>query len=457
METNKHLIRNARIVEPKRVTIGDIFIENDRIAAVGQNLSPPAGCEVTDADGSWALPGFIDLHCHGGRLFDATLGTYVVETDSFDGSDAAFETSIPGFLQMAVRHGVTTMLIATFAAEAEQIKYSLGRLARYLARGSGTGGRGPESNGKSESLNPKQIQNPNVLGFFIEGTFVLRPEYAGAQNAKYFYPPSRELFNEMNKAAQGMIRYINIVPEHGEPGLDLMRYVTKKRALVGAGHTQCAADEFVKAIDYGLKTCIHFTNGPTGGSYKPFGGGGAIEAVLGSNRITAELICDGYHVNPAYVLDTIKRKGHDRVILVTDGMFPTEATNISDFTLVGIKGRVSENGRYLQVAGEANKLFGSVLTMDVAFANVVSWLTAGLPGVWNKRHKPLDLETAVVRASRMASGNQAKLLRIHRDTGSIEVGKKADIVLGALEGQQGNYAFKTRSTFVGGQPNGECG
>ena len=451
VEGNSVLIRNARIVEPKKVTVGDLLIEDGRIAAIGPNLSafvPP--CATIDADGLWALPGFIDLHCHGGRLFDATLGKYIVETDSFDGSDAAFEATMPGFLEMAARHGVTTMLIATFAAETEQIRYSLGRLARYMKRLETGGRRLEQGTENTYSLQPTASLMPNVLGFFIEGTFIKRPDYAGAQNATYFYAPSRELFDEMNAAAQGMIRYINIVPEHGEAGLDLMRYVTRKGVLVGAGHTGCAAEEFARAIGCGLKTAIHFTNGPMGGSYKPFGGGGAIEAILSSNRVTAELICDGYHVNPAYALDTIKRKGCERIILVTDGMFPTEATGIGDFTLAGIKGRVSGNGKYLQAPGKANTLYGSLLTMDVAFANVVSWLTAGLPGIWNKKHKALDLETAVVRASRMASANPAKLLRVHRETGGIEVGKQADILLGGLEGEPGSYALRLHCAFLGG-------
>ena len=484
MEGNSVLIRNARIVEPKKVTVGDLLIEDGRIAAIGPNLSAPAGCATIDADGLWALPGFIDLHCHGGRLFDATLGKYIVETDSFDGSDAGFESSMPGFLEMAARHGVTTMLIATFAAETEQIKHSLSRMAAYLQNqpsvvgrqsseerprtvddrrpsfAKASEGRRTTDDAKAPSPNPQSAirnpQFPHVLGFFIEGTFIKHPDYAGAQNATYFYAPSRELFDEMNAAAQGMIRYINIVPEHGEAGLDLMRYVTKKGVLVGAGHTECAAEEFARAIGYGLKTAIHFTNGPMGGSYKPFDGGGAIEAILSSNRVTAELICDGYHVNPAYALDTIKRKGCERIILVTDGMFLTEASGpaeggqVGDFTLAGVKGRVSENGKYLQAPGKANTLYGSLLTMDVAFANVVSWLTAGLPGIWNKKHKALDLETAVVRASRMASANPAKLLRVHRETGGIEVGKQADILLGVLEGEPGSYALRLHCTFLEG-------
>jgi N-acetylglucosamine-6-phosphate deacetylase len=230
---------------------------------------------------------------------------------------------------------------------------------------------------------------------------------------------------------------------------------------VGAGHTECTADEYRCAADCGLKVAIHLTNGPTGGSYKPFGGGGAMEAILTSRRVVAEVITDGYHVNPAYVMDIIERKGYDRIVVVTDGMFASDAQGVGEFTRTGIRGRVSDDGRYLQVAGKKDTLFGSVLTMDAAFANVVSWYTAGLNGIWTRRHRPLDLEPAVLRTSRMMSRNPAELLGIfraktdaagvHAGTGSIEVVKRADIVLARLTGKPGSYRLDVRHTFVGGK------
>ena len=76
-----------------------------------------------------------------------------------------------------------------------------------------------------------------------------------------------------------------------------------------------------EAIKAGLKYCIHFTNGPTGGSYKPFNGGGTIEAVLKFDELYAELIADGFHVNPLYIRDIIRRKGVDKIIGMTDCQF----------------------------------------------------------------------------------------------------------------------------------------
>jgi N-acetylglucosamine-6-phosphate deacetylase len=232
---------------------------------------------------------------------------------------------------------------------------------------------------------------------------------------------------------------------------------------MGAGHTDADADEYFRAVDHGLKIAIHFTNGPTGSTFKPFGGGGVLQAVLGSRKVFAELIVDGYHVSPAYILDIIKRKGRDRVVAVSDSMFVTGDKSVSDFTVSGIAGRRSDNGHYLEVVGKHRTLFGSVLTMPLAFANLVSWMTKPLRGIWNDVHEPVDLEDAVLAATHFCSVNPAKVLgifdppsrRLGQDismyTGGIQVGKRADIALVRLHGEPGAYTLTPDHVLIKGQ------
>jgi N-acetylglucosamine-6-phosphate deacetylase len=300
-------------------------------------------------------------------------------------------------------------------------------------------------------------------GAFIEGTWTRDPAFSGAQNPEHFREPSIELFERFQAASRGIVRYAMIAPEWGESATRLIRHLHERGVLVGTGHTNCTADQYREAVRHGLRAAVHLTNGPTGGSFKPFAGGGALEAALTLPDVYAEQIVDGYHVNPAYVLDIIKRKGPDRVCLVTDAMFAAAAEGIADFEVAGIRGQLSPNGKYLSVVGKRNTMFGSVLTMDVGFQNVLNWLTADSPGIWNAVHPAMRFEDALPRVSGFASANPARALRLYdahdgpagrprgQCIGSLEPGKRADVVVARIAGEQGRYEVALRHVFVGGR------
>ena len=136
-------------------------------------------------------------------------------------------------------------------------------------------------------------------------------------------------------------------------------------------------------------------------------------------------------------MDIIKRKGTDKCIAITDSMFTTNAPNIKQFKINGVVGKVSRNGEYIQIAGKENmhSLFGSMLTMDKAFSNLLTWFTQPIEGIWNSTHEPVDFEEALVNSSKMCSQNPAVLLGIYAPqnnysaTGSIGSNKRADIVI----------------------------
>ena len=220
--------------------------------------------------------------------------------------------------------------------------------------------------------------------------------------------------------------------------------------MVGAGHTNATYNQFEKAARAGLKYCIHFLNGPIGGSHKSFNGGGAIEAVLKFEELYAEQICDGFHLHPAYVRDTIKRKGIDRILGVTDAMFAA-GSELREFDIAGIKGRVSEDGRYISVANKPNTLFSSNLTMNRAFENILNWFTTDMQGIWNRRHEALEFEKALVAATKIFSTNPCVLTSLEKQgCGSIVDGAKADLCVLDITGSAGNYKITVASTIVDG-------
>jgi N-acetylglucosamine-6-phosphate deacetylase len=446
MEINERfLVKNVQIVKPLRILQGDLGLENGVVTYVGEPVQPPTGCRVIDGDGLYALPGFIDIHTHGASLFDLTQGLYDPETRTFDDSDEAYETGIDRTLQTMAAEGTTRVLLATVASPIDKLTHALRCAGRYIRS------------------NRNGLQGARLDGVLLEGTFIRYPEFSGAQNPEHFLSPCVDAFERLNDAAHGNIAYVNVVPEYGEAARPLMEHLARQRVLIGAGHTDASAKQYAEAVKWGLKVAIHFTNGPTGSTFKPFGGGGVLQAVLGSRRVYAEIIADGYHVNPSYVLDILWRKGHDRIIAITDSMFVTGADSIDEFELAGIKGQRSENGRYLAVAGKRRTLFGSVLTMRAAMTNFLSWLTRPMRGIWKDVHDPLDLDEAILAASHFCSANPARALEIFDPpnqklgqdismcAGGIQVGKRADVALMRVDGEPGDYDVQVVNTFVGGR------
>lgn len=444
--TGRYLIRNARIVTPTEIVEGDICLEEGVISYIGLPVEHTDHYEVVDAAGKYAVPGFVEIHAHGGAGFDLTWGSYDMQRRTFDPSLGNYQDCLARLMGVLAQHGTTQALLSTIAAPLDRLEGVLGELDCYVRS---------ERNGRDGAM---------LSGAFIEGTFIKNPDFAGAQNPRYFCEPKREIFDRLQAAAGGQIRYVNIVPEHGEVALDLIRHVTAQGVLVGAGHTSSTAEQYRRAVDAGLRIAVHFTNGPTGSSFKPFGGGSVLQSVLTCHKVYAELIGDGYHVNPSYLMDILYRKTPDRIVAVTDAFFAAGATDsIREFEVSGIKGRVSANGEYLQVVGKENTLFGSVLNMRVAFSNWVSWLTRDMPGIWFDEYAALELDEAVVTTARLCSSNPARALGIYEPVsrrvnepidsycGSLQVGKRADVVLLSLEGEPGKFKAAVHSVFVKGR------
>jgi len=408
-----------------------IVIEDGRIVSVGAE-SPDV--PAIDGKGCSALPAFIDIHCHGAGLFELGDGVFDPATGEFDAGDEAIREGIPRYARLKAREGVANFYIATGAAPDDRLRRAFRHLADYMGGG---------ANG---------VEGARVRGALLEGTFYAR-HMAGGLDDRYVSEPDRATFDALNES--GAIRLANVVPDSGEPAFELIESLTGSGIVVGAGHTDATADQFTEAVRRGLRYVIHFTNGPTGGSYKPFDGGGVIEAALRTAEVYVELICDGYHVHPAYVRDTIARKGRDHVIVITDQVFVT-GTDVKTFECGELQGEVAPDGSHVRVANKKNTLFGSCASMDRCFSNLLSWLTAEMAGVWNRAHEALPLEDALSAASRMCSANPAKMIGFYDDadegTGSLEPGKWADIVLGTLRGKPGDYTFDVEQLLVRGTP-----
>jgi len=424
---NATLLKNASLITPAGTQKANLLIQDGKIQITDQS---PSNAKSMELAGKYIVPGFVDNHFHGYNLFSLTGGQMDPRTHQFDDSDAAYVRGFDMLRKTLAQFGVTGFYMGTSACSVETLRRGYQKMRLYYDKHN------------DPSLGAR------MLGSLNEGTFI-NPDMAGAQNPEFILPISKDTFERFDD--QGCIKLINVVPDIGADAIRLTNYLANKGIVVGAGHTNATYNQFAEAVKAGLTFCIHFTNGPTGGSYKPFNGGGAIEAVLSIDSVYAELIPDGYHVNPAYILDIIQRKGVDKIIAITDCVF-VGGSDIKEFDEDGVQACVSENGEYVKlVGGAANTLAGSNLTAIRGFNNMLNWMTREMKGIWTPVHSPLSLDQSLLYLSRFFSTNPNTLMR--RDAegfGTVEDGNAADLTVLDIQGVPGNYRVHVDKTFVGG-------
>ncbi len=314
------LIRNARLVTPTGVRVGNCFVRDGRIAALGEVKSPGRVPEL-DTDGRYLAPGFLDLHVHGGAGADFSAGD----------PDAA--RAIAAF---HAQHG-TTGLLATIVPGPRD------RMRRAMAAAVGV---------------------PGVLGIHLEGPF-LNPEKAGALDPTWFLPPSRDAFRKLVAGFEGAIKLVTLAPEL--PGaLDLVAEIGAIGAVPALGHTAATFDQATAAFHRGAHHVTHLGNAMTGLHHRNPGGVGA--ALLSGASL--ELVCDGVHVHPAFVrlvVEFLRGRGElGRLSLVSDATAPAGMPDGSY--------RLGDRDVHLQ-RGEVRlsdeTLAGSTLTLDQAMQNAL--------------------------------------------------------------------------------------
>ncbi len=440
-----YIIAGGNVLLPEGLKHVDIEIRDGVISGIGQKIAHDGSHQVINAEGELVLPGFIDIHTNGIAGFDLTNGDYDLRNRRFLSNAEAYAAGIDRALRKYAERGVTRAILTSMASPIEELKRAFGFVHAYTVA--------------SASSPWKDV----LGGLYIEGTFMKLADYSGAHNPDYFNKPSVSLFDRLQEAAGGIIKIVNVVPEWGDAAIKLIEYMYSRGIVCAAGHTGASGSQYGRAMKAGTKLAIHFLNGPTGSSFKPFEEGGAVESVLRASNLFVEVITDGYHVDKSYVMDTISRKGPDKIVIVTDSMFVTCLDEIETFSIFGVDGKVNSNRDFVEVASKPNTLFGSLLTMDVAFSNILNWMTNPVEGVWRDIHEPFSLDQAIAMASGMCSKNPATVLGIFEPasegqksemrsyTGSIEIGKSADLLVARLDRPDGKYKLKIEKVYVKGR------
>ncbi|MDE1915295.1 MAG: N-acetylglucosamine-6-phosphate deacetylase [Sphingomonadales bacterium] len=240
---------------------------------------------------------------------------------------------------------------------------------------------------------------PGVLGLHIEGPH-LNPAKKGIHDASRFSMIDAQVIARLSAPTHGR-RVVTLAPELAPKGA--IWALKQAGVLVCAGHSMADYDQTRAALAEGLAGFTHLFNAMTQfSSREP----GMVGAALEDRATHVGLIADGLHVHPAAMRVALAARGTDGVMLVTDAMPPVGGKGL-DFTLMGTRITVTAG----ECRGPDGTLAGSGLSMMAAFNNAITLLGQDM-----------------VTASRMASGNPARFLRLDHETGSIMPGLRADLV-----------------------------
>jgi N-acetylglucosamine-6-phosphate deacetylase len=371
-KTMKIALTAAALFTPlESIANGVLVIEDGRILTVGprEEVAIPAGARQMDFGDAVLAPGFIDAHIHGGAGHDVMEGE---------------PTALKAVESLIARHGVTSYCPTTVTAPHDKTLVSLDKLGRAVKDNSSRRG-----------------VRAQPLGLHLEGPFISTAK-CGVHPVGDIAAPSLELFQQFWDASQGTIRVMTIAPELPNAA-QVIREATSRGVRASMGHSNAESTPTRAAIDVGARHATHTFNAMRSLNHRD---PGILGVVLSDDRLTADIIADGIHVAPEIVKIFLAAKTEERAVLITDAI---SATGMPD-------GRYRLGTFEVEVKGSTcmldGHLAGSVLTMDLAIRNVMTFA-----------------QWSLQRSIRLATLNPSRLLGIDDRKGSLAPGKDADIVV----------------------------
>lgn len=356
------ILKNATIIDDSfNPIIADLAIKEDKIAEIAPGLS---GGETIDLSGLTIVPGFVDVHIH------ACVGA--------DASDADPE----GLAKMCahlVTNGVTSFCPTTMTVSHDDILKALSVI---------------------KDCKDRQPKGAVIAGVNLEGPYISAHK-KGAQSAEYVKNPDFSEFKEFYDSCGGIIKIVDIAPECD--GADEMIQKASKLCTVSIAHTEADYSCAKHAFDLGVTHATHLYNAMPGLSHRE---PGVVGAVFDDDRVRAEVICDGFHINPAVLRVTFEMLGENRSVIVSDSMRAAGEPD-GTYTLGGQTVYV-KNG---QARLEDGTIAGSTTNVHQEVKNLISW---GVP---------------FRQVIKSATINPAKEIHMEDQIGSIKAGKFADLVV----------------------------
>ncbi|GIJ28131.1 N-acetylglucosamine-6-phosphate deacetylase [Micromonospora qiuiae] len=310
---------NGKVVTPTGVIRqGCVEVRGDRITAVAEYPSI--------RDGHWIVPGFVDIHTHGG-------GGHTFTTGDAESARAAAAYHL--------NHGTTSLLASLVSAPFELMRSATTAFAPL-------------------------VRQDVLAGIHFEGPY-LSAARCGAQNPEFLRDPSIDELTELLKLGEGTVRMVTLAPEL-TGAIEAIGLLTGQGVVAAVGHTDATYEQTCAAVAAGASVGTHLFNGMRPVHHRD---PGPAVALLTAPNVFCELVADGVHLHEGTLTFAVATAGPERCALVTDAM---AAAGMPD-------GEYELGGQAVTVAdGQARladgTIAGSTLTMDAALRHAVA---VGMP------------------------------------------------------------------------------
>ena len=360
------------IIQSKRVWLlnefkaAQIEIENNQIKKI-----LPYNCEIVDVDYNdfRIVPGFIDIHTHGGYGFDTNDG---------------HPDGLINWMRNLSYEGVTSFLPTCVSASDDVLIRALKNV----------------SNVKKLSLNESEI-----LGIHLEGPYINK-NYRGAHPEEVLLKPNISHFDKLQHSSDNLIKLVTIAPEL-DNALNMIEYLSNNNVVVSLGHSEATFDEVSNAVVKGAKSFTHIFNGLKAFHHRD---NGFINAIFYYDNMYKEIICDGIHLSLTTINNLFKYIGKDYTIMVTDALNVKGLPNSTELMFANHLVKQSSDGSARAIIN--NELSGSCLKMNEALRILIE--DASVP--WEY-------------AINSCTINPSRLLNIDNRKGKIASSYDADIVV----------------------------
>jgi len=360
-------IRNAKLPRPDGTAPeGQVQIEGGTIRSVSTDRAAPDGTgDIVDASGSLLMPGFVDVHIHGAVGVDVNA------------ANAGQLLELAAFL---ARNGVTAWVPTLVPDSDEAYRLVITEIDRLM---------------EMQECEPVA----QAVGVHYEGVFA-NEKMCGALRPEYFKKFTGAEVRELPRLKRG-VHMTTFAPEI-EGGIELVEELVREGWIASIGHTRADIDTLEQAFAAGARHITHFFNAMSGMHHRDVGVAGWGLAKAG---VTFDMIADGVHVHPEMLRLATRFKSPENVMLISDSVSPTGIGD-GEFEIWGERVSVVEG----RTTNERGSIAGSVITMHDAVRRMLS----------------LGFTTAETAA--MASTNPARLLGLDNERGSIDAGRRADLI-----------------------------